>query len=153
MENLFLTIWAIVGAYIVVAMIVVIAYYIISSLAYMKMLRTFGYARPWMAWIPLANWFAFAEVAVGNAEQITLFGKVTIPVIFYKLWWVLMLICASIPLVGSFLATVIRVVFLGNCFTKIYAKLEYTSEQEQQVIGYLSGLLPIIAVVKFLTSK
>ena len=35
----------------------------------------------------------------------------------------------------------------------IYARLDGTSEQEQQVIGYLSGFLSIIAIVKFLAGK
>lgn len=45
------------------------------------------------------------------------------------------------------------IIFLGNCYVKIYARLDGTPEQEQQVVGYLSGFLSIIAVVKFLAGK
>ena len=42
---------------------------------------------------------------------------------------------------------------LDHSYVKIYARLGGASEQEQQVIGYLSGFLQIIASVKFLAGK
>jgi nitrate reductase gamma subunit len=64
-----------------------------------------------------------------------------------------MLIASAIPHIGSALVFVIRVVFLGNCFVRLYAMTEHTSEQQQLVIGYISGVFPIVAVVKFLLLK
>lgn len=71
----------------------------------------------------------------------------------YKFWWILWIVLPFVPVIGSLASTVVLVVFLGNCYVKIYARLDGTSEQEQQVIGYLSGFLSIIAIVKFLAGK
>ena len=144
---------AFVGAYMVVVLVIVIACYVVFSLAHMKALKALGYDKPWMAWIPFANYYAYADSVTKGQDSVTLFGNVTIPVMVYKLWWIAGFVAPFIPVIGTLLSTVITVVFLGNCYVKMYARLENTPEQDQQVIGYLSGFLGIIAVVKFLAGK
>ena len=144
---------AFVGAYMVVVLVIAIACYVVFSLAHMKALKALGYDKPWMAWIPFANYYAYADSVTKGQDSVTLFGNVTIPVMVYKLWWIAIFVAPFIPVIGSLLLTVITVIFLGNCYVKMYARLENTPEQDQQVIGYLSGFLAIIAVVKFLAGK
>lgn len=153
MEDTYLTIFALLGAYILVILAVLVVYYVVSSLAYMKALRALGYANPWMAWIPILSWYAIADAAADHEEQVTLFGSVTVPAMLYKLWWLIMFVCAWVPVVGSILSAAVRIIFLGNCFMKMYARLDHTSEKDQQVIGYISGFIPLVAVVKFLAGK
>lgn len=141
------------GAYLVVILVIVAVCYVLTSLAHMKALKALGYDKAWMAWIPLAQQYALADAAAGNQQNVTLFGSFSVPAVLYKFWWVLWIILPVVPVVGSLASTVVMVLFLGNCYVKIYAKLDGTTEQEQQVIGYLSGLLAIIAVVKFLAGK
>lgn len=144
---------AFLGAYLLVILVVLAVCYVLTSLAHMKALKALGYDKAWMAWIPFAQQYALADVAAGNQESVTLFGTLSVPAMLYKFWWVLWIICPFIPVIGTFATTALMIVFLGNCYVKIYARLDNTSEQEQQVIGYLSGFLVIIAVVKFLAGK
>lgn len=144
---------AVVGAYLMVIIVIALVVYVLSSLAHMKALKALGYDKAWMAWIPFAQQYALADVAAGNQDSVTLFGSVSVPAILYKFWWILWIVLPFVPVIGSLASTVVCIIFLGNCYVKIYARLEGTSEQEQQVIGYLSGFLVIIAIVKFLIGK
>lgn len=148
------TFWiAILGAYIVAIVVIGLIVYVLSSLAHMKALKALGYDKAWMAWIPFAQQYALADVAADNQQSVHLFGSISVPAVLYKFWWILWIVLPFVPVIGSLASTVVLVVFLGNCYVKIYARLDGTSEQEQQVIGYLSGFLSIIAIVKFLAGK
>lgn len=144
---------AFLGAYMLVLLVIVIAYYVVSSLAHMKALKAVGYDKAWMAWIPFANYYALADAAADKQDSVNLFGTLSVPAMLYKFWWAIMIVLYFVPVIGSLASVVVKVVFLGNCYVKMYARLDRTSEQEQQVIGYLSGFLTIIAVVKFLAGK
>ncbi|MDE6920432.1 MAG: hypothetical protein K2P40_05670 [Lachnospiraceae bacterium] len=144
---------AVLGAYLAVFLVIGLVVYVLSSLAHMKALKALGYSKAWMAWIPFVRLYAFADVAADNQESVHMFGSVSVPAVLYKFWWVVWIVLPFVPIIGSLASTVVLVVFLGNCYVKMYARLEGTTEQDQQVIGYLSGLLPIIAIVKFLAGK
>lgn len=148
------------GAYLVVILVIGIACYVIASLAHMKALKAMGYDKAWMAWIPYAQQYALADAAARGQENITLFGSVSVPAALYKFWWAVMLAVQVLgwiisPLVSlmSLVSLALQIIFLGNCYVKIYAELDGTDEKDQQVIGYLSGFLVIIAVIKFLFGK
>lgn len=119
----------------------------------MKALKAVGYDKAWMAWIPLANMWALAEVALDGDESMTLFGSLNIPAIAFKLWWVVGFVSSFIPMVGGFLNLVLTVICLGTCYIKMYAKLDGRDEKDVQALGYVSGFFPIIAVFKFLFGK
>ncbi|MCI8899930.1 MAG: hypothetical protein HFH76_04750 [Lachnospiraceae bacterium] len=144
---------AVLGAYLAVFLVIGLVVYVLSSLAHMKALKALGYSKAWMAWIPFVRLYAFADVAADNQESVHMFGSISVPAVLYKFWWVVWIVLPFVPFIGSLASTVVLVVFLGNCYVKMYARLEGTTEQEQQVIGYLSGFLPIIAIVKFLAGK
>ena len=147
---------ALVGAYIIVAFIgivIAIVVYVLSSVAHMKALKALGYANAWLAWIPVAWQYALADAASEGRENVPLFGNTTVPAMMYKLWWIALFVLPFVPVIGPLASVVIRVMFLGNCYMKIFARLDRTDENSQKVIGYVSGFLPIIAVVKFLAGK
>ncbi len=144
---------AILGTYVLVALAILVGGYILTSIAHMKALKALGYDNAWMAWIPFAQQYALADVAAGNQETVMLFGSLSVPAMLYKFWWVLWIVLMFIPIVGRLASWAVLVVFRGNCYVKIYARLDGTSEQEQQVLGYLSGCFAIIAIVKFLASN
>lgn len=144
---------AVLGAYLAVFLVIGLVVYVLSSLAHMKALKALGYSKAWMAWIPFVRLYAFADVAADNQDSVHMFGSISVPAVLYKFWWVVWIVLPFVPFIGSLASTVVLVVFLGNCYVKMYARLEGTTEQEQQVIGYLSGFLPIIAIVKFLAGK
>ena len=150
---------AVIGTYLIFAVILLIVCYVLTSVAHMKALKAMGYDRAWMAWIPFAQWYACADAATaGNQGDVKLFGSVSVPVSLYKFWWAIWLVFQIVGqffLTGVFslLSTVVQVVFLGNTYVKMYAQLDGTDESDQQVIGYISGFLAIIAVFKFLFGK
>ncbi|MBO5033060.1 MAG: hypothetical protein J6C19_12920 [Lachnospiraceae bacterium] len=144
---------AFLGAYLLVVVVIALAYYVVSSLAHMKALKAAGYDKAWMAWIPFANYYALADAAADHQDKVNLFGTLSVPAALYKFWWAVSIVLSFIPVIGSLASAVIKIIFLGNCYVKLFARLDRTSEQEQQVIGYLSGFLGIIAVVKFLAGK
>ncbi len=144
---------AILGAYLIIVLIIVVVCWVLYGISHMKALKAVGYDKAWMAWIPYANMWALAEVALDGDESMTLFGSFNIPAIAFKLWWVIGLVLAFIPTVGSLLNLVLTVICLGTCYIKMYAKLYGRDEKDVQALGYVSGFFPIIAVFKFLFGK
>jgi len=142
------------GAYIVIVLILAVAVYVLYGISHMKALKALGYDKAWLAWIPFGNYYAMADSVTGdNEESVTLFGSVNIPVMVYKLWWIGLFIAPFIPVVGNILSMALMIVFAGNAYMKMYAALENKSEQETQVVGYISGFISIIPIVKFLAGK
>lgn len=144
-------------AIIAIVGIVVIACYVIFSVSHMKALKAMGYDKAWLAWIPYGVFYACADAAAeGEGEKVKLFGSLELPAMVFKLWWILPLALLFIPVNGTVenvITIVLNVVFLGCSYAKMYAKLEGKQESETQAIGCVSGLIPIIAVVKFLSYK
>lgn len=142
------------GAYIAFIVIVAIVAYVLYGISHMKALKALGYDKAWLAWIPFGNYYAMADSVTGdNEESVTLFGSVNVPVMVYKLWWIGLFIAPFIPVVGNLLSLALMIVFAGNAYVKMYATLENKTETETQVVGYLSGFITIIAIVKFLAGK
>ena len=145
----------ILGTFVILLLIILLVWYALYSLSHMKALKVLGYNKPWLAWLaPLGLYWALAAVALDlDGEYDMEIFSFRIPGIAFKLWYLIGLAISLIPVIGSILNIVFTVVCAGTCYIKIYAKLDEKDESEVRVIGYLSGLLPIIAVVKFLTGK
>ncbi len=144
---------AMLGAYLLFVLVIVVVCWVLYGISHMKALKAVGYDKAWMAWIPFANMWALAEVALDGDESMTLFGSLNIPAIAFKLWWAVGLVLSFIPTVGSLLNLVLTVICLGTCYIKMYAKLDGRDEKDVQALGYVSGFFPIIAVFKFLFGK
>lgn len=142
--------------YILVILAVAIAVYVFQSYAHMKALKALGYDKAWLAWIPYANYYACADAVSDNQENVYLFEKYSVPALLFKIWWVIAIVIGWLPINSTviwILKSLVQIVFLGAAYTKMYARLEYKSEQETQVMGCLSGFLPIIAAIKFIAIK
>lgn len=140
----------------VVGVIIAIALYVFSSYAHMKALNMLGYDKAWLAWIPYANYYACADAVSDNQENVYLFEKYSVPALLFKIWWVISIAIGWLPINSTviwILKSLVQIVFLGAVYTKMYARLEYKSEQETQVMGCVSGFLPIIAAIKFIAIK
>lgn len=134
----------------IVCLAVVVALYVVEALAIMRVLTILGYQNPWMAWIPLLNYFALARVTADENGNTRIFGF-ELPNMVFSFWWIAWLAVDYIPNVGGLLGIVLRVICLGTCFIYIYSHVENKPESEVKALGYVSGLIPIIAIVKFLT--
>ena len=141
---------------IVVAVLILIAWYVLSSLAHMKALKSLGYDKAWLAWIPYGVFYACADAVTGQDEKVKLFGSLEIPAMVFKLWWIVPVAFLLLPLnstIENLITLVLDVVFLGCTYAKMYARLENKQENETRAIGCVSGFIQIIAVVKFLMYK
>lgn len=139
----------------VVAGIIIIFLYVFMSLAHMKALKALGYDKAWIAWIPYGSYYGLADAVCDNEEKVTLFGKFEIPSILFKLWWILPIVLFFLPLGNAYtlITRVIYIIFLGCTYAKMYARLDGKTEQETQVLGCVSGFIPLIAGCKFLAIK
>ena len=140
----------------IVVVLIVIAWYVVSSIAHMKALKALGYDKAWLAWIPYGVFYACADAVTGQDEKVKLFGSLEIPAMVFKLWWIVPVAFLLLPLNGtieSLINLVLNVVFLGCTYAKMYARLENKQENETQAIGCVSGFIQIVAVVKFLMYK
>ena len=141
---------------ILLCLVVVVACYVLYAVSHMKALKALGYKNAWLAWIPYGVWYACADAAAGYEDPVRLFDSFEVPATVFKLWWILPVALLFIPVNGTVenvITIVLNVVFLGCSYAKMYAKLEGKQESETQAIGCVSGLIPIIAVVKFLSYK
>lgn len=142
--------------YILVLLVIAIAVYVFESYTHMKALNALGYDKAWLAWIPYAKYYAYADAVSDSQENIYLFEKYSVPALLFKIWWVISIAIGWLPLNSTviwILKSLLQIVFLGAAYTKMYARLEYKSEQDTQVMGCVSGFLPIIAAIKFITLK
>ncbi len=133
--------------------IIVIACYIIFSMSHMKALKAMGYDKAWLAWIPYGVWYACADAVAGDDEQVRLFDSFEVPALVFKLWWIVPLVLNFVSFSGSLenmINFALNLVFLGSTYAKMYAVLDHKTEKETQTIGAVSGIVPIVAVVKFL---
>ena len=114
-----------------VILIIAIACYVIFSYAHMKALKALGYDKAWLAWIPYGCTFACADAAAKDED----------PVLPFPGW------------LSNVLNIALNIVFMGSIYAKMFAELDGKTESEEQVLGCVSGFLPIVAVFKFLCMK
>ena len=133
-----------------VLLIFLIIFYVISSYAHMKALKALDYDKAWLAWIPFGCAFACADAIAPGEEPVEMFGSFTVPVVLFKLWWLLIFVFGWVPYLGGIVSILLNIVFMGSIYSKMFAELDEKTESEEQIVGCLSGFLPIIAVCKFL---
>ena len=146
---------AVAGGFMVFFLILVVALYVISALAFSKALKTVGYKYPWFAWIPFLNLYALTDAALDtddDAKRI-LFNKVNITKQIAKFWIVAYIIIGRIPTVGSYIAMALMVLVMGPVYALLYAKIEEKTYEDTQVLGYVSAFIPIVPVFKWLGLK
>ena len=136
----------------VFAGIVAIAVYVLYGISHMKALQMMGYDKAWAAWIPFFSSYALAACIPETKENVNIFG-LSIPGKVFKFWWVLSFVVAYVPGIGSLLSLAVTIICAGLCYTSIYATLEGKSQDEVKVVGYLSGWISLIAIIKFFTYK
>ncbi len=154
MEKLFV-LGMMIGLFLFASMITTLLY-VFKSFAHMKALNALGYDKAWLAWIPFVIYYGLADAVCGNEKKVTLFGKIEIPSILFKLWWVLSLVLFFLYFnTGkySLIIKLLNIVFLGCTYAKMYARLYGKTEKKMQILGCISGYIPFIASCKFITIK
>ncbi len=132
--------------------IISIAVYVLYGISHMKALKAMGYDKAWAAWVPFFNSYALADCIPETKENVNMFG-ISIPGNVFKFWWLIAFVVTWVPAVGSILSVVVTILGAGFCYTSIYSILERKSKEEVKAVGYLSGWINIIAIVKFFMYK
>lgn len=137
------------------ALIIAIAVYVVSSLAYMKAMKMCNYAHPVAAWIPFWRDYAIADTSCDGRDTVSLFG-LPCPALLLKLYWLITLALSFVlsgSSIGNLLVYIINAIFLAQIFITLFARFEGKEEPDCRVIGIVAGLLPIVAWVKFFMYK
>lgn len=137
-----------------VGILVGILYYVAFSWSHMKALKALGYDKAWLAWIPFGVLFACSDAVTGDADQVRMFNSFESSGSRIQV-----LVDCSAGTVGIvtvrtacyFDQLALNITFYGCTYAKMYALLERKAEEETQVIGCVSGVIPLVAIVKFLT--
>lgn len=132
-----------------VAGAVLLAAYIVSSIAYRRVMLACNYTHPVAAWIPLWREWAIAACATGAEKSVALAG-VSIPAVIVKLWYPLYHLVRYVPVVGRAISYPLCVLARAWIFTVLFAKLQRKELHECVGLGVVSGFFPIIAWVIFL---
>lgn len=145
----------------VVVYAIIVAYYIFTSAANAKMLRYLGYRYSWLAWVPYLRYYALAK-ATEDKSDTEIYERWTIPNEVYELWWIVMLMAGILDsgltfyipaTLGTILDFIVMGVFLGGTYANIYRNVFMMNKEKANAWGAWSGILPVIAAVRFLFYK
>ena len=126
-----------------------IAYYIWQSLEFYWLFKMCDYRHAWMAWIPVLNYYALAEGTGDGMGQTRLYLVNTdIATDIFRFWPILTLAVSRMEGVGGILELLLTILCLGTSFTTVYSKFENRSPDEVKILGYLSGWIPLIGVIR-----
>ena len=87
------------------------------------------------------------------ASCISILGITDISTDVFRFWPILTLVVSRINGVGGILELLLTILCLGTSFTTVYSKFENRSPDEEKVLGYLSGWIPLIGVIKLTQYK
>ncbi len=132
-----------------IGLIIALIAYVLMALGTYHVLKKLDFAYPWLAWIPVAQTVALGLCCKEEDNTTKIMGY-SVPNIVVALMPVIAIVVAAIH---TLLYIVVCVIGVGTIYSIIYAKMENKQPQETVVLGFISGFLPIIAVVKFLIYK
>jgi hypothetical protein len=118
-----LTAWF--GAFLLLGIILAIVFYVYTALVWSTIAKKLGYAKPWLAWIPIANVFLLPILAKKNWAWGFIFLVPIVNIVFFIIWtwnifeqrkypgWLsLVPIAAIIPFIG-WIASLAFLVIMG----------------------------------------
>lgn len=136
-------------------LLVLIIAYVLYAVAYYKALKAVGYKNPWMIFIPFACNYALTDAAFDSDEDASkiFFGAFTLPKTLVNFWWVLLLFTGYVPVIGGLLTIALNVIFLGAIYTSLYSKIDGTNYADNKVLGYISSVITLIPIIKWIGLK
>lgn len=143
--------WFFWGSAMLVFVAIMVVVYVVQALATQRALRILGYDKPWLAWIPLGNLFALAEVT-GDDVAVLWFG-IQVPMKAFRFWWLANFVCTLIPIVGGLLSLLITVMCLTWTYSRVYSALDGVPYENEMLIAVLSAFIGIIPIIKFFAAK
>ena len=143
-----------VAGLLILSIIIFIVNWILYGISHMKMLKIMEYENYWMAWLPLLHYYAIADcvmtVKLLNPKRV---WNIQEQPDAFKFWWVLRILLPLVPGFGNLLELAVSIACRGYCYNYIFSVTDGKSADDTKILAYLSGWLPIIAIVKYLFRK
>ena len=133
----------------VIAIVSIISY-VLNAIGLYHVLKRQGYKNPWFAWIPILNTLGLCMASQDENGNIRIFGKDMDAGLFTCIQVISPFVLMFIPGIGGVLSLIIHILFMGRVLHITYVRMEGVSENEKKVIAYISSVVSIITVVKFL---
>ena len=136
-----------------IAAVLATPFYVVTSLAIFRVLKLVEYDKVWFAWIPIINTYSLIDAFKCVIQGFPLLNY-QVDIKTFKILWG---IGTFLPIFGistshsifAFILFIIKILIMSSLYTYIYATMEYTSLNNQKVLGLISGIIPVIAIVKF----
>lgn len=131
---------------IIVLLIVCIAAYIINAIGIYKFLKMTEYNKPWMAWIPVAQVFAWIDTWDDESGYYT-FNGMRIPSGICKWAPILVFVIGIIPLLSALsgiIGLVVRLVIYMPVMGSIFAELDNKDEHDVLLKAIVCAIIPIV---------
>ena len=145
-------VFAFFGSFFIGAFILLAIAYVISSLAFVKVFTKLGYQSPVLGWVPILNLYILATLVSTGVKQVKVLGIAEIDVTLYRFAWLLAVAVSFIPGIGKVLSLIIRVIYFGDLYSRVYAATDDTSVEDQVGLGIVSGIFSIVFIVKALAA-
>jgi len=127
-------------------LIVAVVLYICHALVHMRALKELGFQNPWMAWVPILNFYALAK-SIEEEETTNVVADVKVPTTYFNWWIVVAIIVNFIPVIGNILLLAMCLLCQGYVYKQMFSRLEKKDEAQVQTIAYVSGLIPIVGML------
>ena len=133
-----------------------IAIYVANAIIMTKALTEVGYKYPWFSWIPFLKSYAIADLLKADENGLIVVGGLKFDIKVYKFYWLASLMVSSfvffvIP-VGAIVSIAINAFCGALCYKELYSNFEII-DKKNEWICYLTGIIPIIAPIKYLIYK
>jgi len=138
------------AVYVVVLVIIGIAYYVWSSFVTYRVLQSANYDKAWMAWIPYARNYALADVTKDEGDKTKVLNAFEVPNWLYQFYWVVPLILLFVKLPGTLewiINIACSVIFLGTIYKKLFAWHDRVAEEDKTAIGIVGAIVNIVAII------
>ncbi len=133
---------------IIVVWMVMAAAYVINSAAAVKVLRLFGYEKPYFGWIPLVQYYALGTVCTQKSGSLqSLVNAVFVPNAFLQWGWVLVILSGFVPAVGNLLCFALLVFYFGTVYRFLYSRLY---GEDNAAFAAASSVVQIIFALRIL---
>ncbi|MDO5563855.1 MAG: hypothetical protein Q4F88_01300 [Eubacteriales bacterium] len=126
-----------------------IAAYILNTISYTKIFKTYNYKNLGYAWVPILRVHILGLLTFD--DPVTVFSF-SIKKEYVVWWWVLIFFAILIhPIIGCIISLFLIAKFLGKIYNIVFKKLD--PSYDKVALGIKSALIPMIMWVKVLSNK
>lgn len=125
-----------------------LAGYLVSSAAIVRVLKLFGYEKAVFGWMPFVRHYALGTVCIQQSGSLPcVFGSFALPNVFLQWGWAAVLLAYLIPTVGYVLGLGMSVLYYGSVYHFVYSRL---FGEDSVVLAAVSSVVRIVFYIRVL---